>query len=380
MQQLTWGIGTWVALLVAGSGPPSGPQQTGSETEVQIRAVVDQQFALMSEAWRQDFSRRLAGLLDDPRVKAPTRAAILKECDRVIEGAAVPLLMIQSAADVFPAAAPPESVLEEGVRTCAVAIEGIVRNAALYAPLSEEDKAARRSDLKAIERQALRIVDERIVGDDRARGIVADRVAELFRHYETEVGNPIRPFLNRELPAGTLREILEDLEKSFPREKKYSVTGLTGDRDDDTQKLSEQGIDDLIDGVVVRKLYFSIHRASWADPAALKEVMTAEQRLWEWRARAREEILQKARLQKLEESRLRALLDPPSRVPRPIMKTAENPTSPDPSVRKGPQAAGNGSPPGAPAPSPWSGLRWPVIAVAAAVLVALLVLLRRKPA
>jgi len=285
--------------------------------------------------------------------------------------------LIQNAASVFPAAAPPESLLEEGARTCATAIEGVVRNAVLYAPLRDEERAARRSDLKTFERQAMRILHERIVGDDRVRGVVADRVAELFRFYAEAIGSPTQPFLNRALPPDTLREIVEDMERSFPREKKLLVTGLSGDRDADAQKLREQGVDDLIDGVVVRKIYFTLHRASWADPAALKEVMTAEEQLWDWRGKVREQILQKARQQKLDEARLLEALGPASRTRRPVAKKEEPESAGPPPLRSDPPQARNGAATTETATSSRS--RWPVLAVGAALLAVFLMLLRKRP-
>ena len=84
MQQLS-SVGVWAALLVAGLVPRWSLQEAGSETEVRIRTIVDQHFALMPESWRQEFSRRLAGRLDDPRVAASTRDAILKDSDRLID-------------------------------------------------------------------------------------------------------------------------------------------------------------------------------------------------------------------------------------------------------------------------------------------------------
>ncbi|HVE43369.1 MAG TPA: hypothetical protein VNM14_26060, partial [Planctomycetota bacterium] len=361
MQQLIGRGATWAALLLAGLVPSP---QAGSETETVIRTAVDQHFALMPESWRAEFSHRLAGRVDDPRVAAPTRAAILKECERLIDGGTTALILIQRVAEFFPTAAPPEEVVQEGSRLCAASIEAEFKNLVLYAPLSDEEKAARRSDLKAFERQATQVLDDRIVGDDRIRGMVAARVSELFQQYADGIGNPTGIFLNRPLPAGTLREVADDLEKSFPREKKLLVTGLTGDREADAKKLQESGVDDLIYDVVVRKTYIPLLRASWADQAALKESIETSHKLREWEDAVVESIRAKAAQQKIAADKLRAILDPPSRVPRPPSKNAEAPSkaaadSPPQAPRSSPRAPDSGT-------APLRRPRWSVLVVAAA--------------
>jgi hypothetical protein len=377
MQQLSVLIGTWAALLLSGSVPCAGIPQAASETEAVIRAAVDQHFALMPESWRQEYSRRLAARLDNPQVAAPMRARILKECERLIDTEAIPLLTVRTTVGTFPAAAPSEESILEGVRICSTAVEATLKNAVLYAPLSEEEKAARRSDLKAIEREATRILDERIVGDDRARGVVAARVAELFRDYDGAIGDPLRPFLNQPLPAAALREMIENVAKAFPKEKKYIVADLKGERDADLQKLREQGVEDLILGVVEQKILAPIYRASWADQAALKEVMSAEERLREWQGTVLEAIRSKATQQKLDADRLRAPQELPFRAPRPTPNVPEgHPSSADPPARQNPKVAVDGP---ATTPGLSEGLRWPLwAAVAATLLVVSLVLLRRR--
>jgi hypothetical protein len=378
VQQLTWRIASWAALLLHGSLLSWGAQQKESEAEVLIKAAVDQHYALMPQDWRADFARRLASRVDSPGVAGPTRALILRECNRVVEGGTAPMMLIQQAAEFFPSAAPTEETLAEGSRISALSIESIFKNAVLYAPLSDAERQARQSDLKAFEQQAMRIVDERIVGDDRSRNLVSSRIASLFKDYEAGIGDPTRPFLNRPLAAGTLGSIVEDLEKSFPREKKYVVTGLTGDRDADARMLQEQGVDDLIFDVVANRIYTPLVRASWADQNALKEGMLASERLWQWRDKVRESIRAKAVEQKIDLDRLRALLNPPHEIPRPVMKKTETPaTGAAPSGQEGPQA---GKGPLAVTPSFPRASRWPVWASAVVVLAVLLfLLLRRKP-
>lgn len=362
-------IGTWAAILLSAQTPP--------ETETVIRAAVDEHFAIMPESWRQEYSHRLAARVDDPRVAAATRARILKECEGLIDTKAIPLLTVKTSLRAFPAAAPPEETILEGIRLCSTEVEAILKNAVLYAPLSEEEKAARRADLKTFEREALRILDERIVGDDRARGIIAARVAERFRDYDDAIGDPIRPFLNSPLPPAALREMIDDVEKAFPKEKKYSVTDLKGERDADSQKLRELGVEDLIFGVVVQKILAPIYRASWADPAALKEVLATQERLREWQVTTSEAIRSRAIEQKIEADKLRALLDPPSRVPRPITRANDGPSPGSPAARKDAPKAPDGAS-STPAP-PASRSRWPIIAAVAAFLVVLLLRLLRRP-
>jgi hypothetical protein len=371
VRQQTLRIGTWLILLVAGD-----LQQTVSETERVIRSAVDQHFALMPEIWRAEFSRRLAGRIDDPRVAASTRAAVLAQCAEQIEHGTTSLMLIQHAAQFFPAAAPPEETIQEGSRLCAVRIEAELKNMVLYAPLSEAEHAERRSDLKLFEREALRVLDERIVGDDRARGIVAARVAGLFELYAGEIGKPTRILLNRPLPAGTFREVVDELEKSFPREKKYVLTGLTGDRDTDATKLQEQGVDDLIYEVVVGKIYVPLLRASWADQAALKESLAVSPQLQDWELRVRESIRVKASEQKIEADKLRALLDPPSRVPRPVPENSGVAAAGTPPARRDRPQARDGTASSGSASAPRS--RGAILAAVALAALATLVLLRRN--
>ncbi len=373
MQQLIARLATWGALLLSGGVPPS---QARSEPETVIRAAVDQHFALMPESWRAEFSQRLAGRVDDPRVAAPTRAAIVKECERLIERGATSLTLIQRTAEFFPAAAPPEEAVQEGSRLCAASIDAEFKNLVLYAPLSDEEKAARRSDLAAFQRQAMQVLDERIVGDDRVRGIVAARVSELFQQYADGIGNPMAVLLNRPLPPGTLREVAEDLEKSFPREKKYPVTGLTGDRDADAKVLQESGVDDLIYEVVVSKTYVPLLRASWADQDALKESIATWHRLQEWRRKVEEMIRVKAVQQKIEADKLRAILDPPSRVPRPPTKNPGPLSKAVPEIRPPSPPVSPAAPETGTAPPRRS--RWSVLVVAAALAVVLFVVFRKR--
>lgn len=344
-----------------------------------IRAAIDKHFLLMPDSWRAEFSHRLAARVADPRVAAPTRAAILSECEQLVSTGTISMTLVQRVANFFPAAAPPEEAIQEGGRLCATRIEAEVKNLALYAPLSDEEKLTRRSELKAFEREARRVLDERVVGDDRVRGLVAARVAELFQQYSDGIGNPTGIFLNRPLPPGTLREVVEDLEKSFPRERSYVVTGLTGDREADAKKLQEAGVEDLIYDVVVKKTYVPILRASWADQEALKDSIGTSGRILEWADRVEASIRAKAAEQKIEADKLREVLDPPSRVPKPALYRAPGPSPAAPSVGQDPETSPRNSSPASSAPSPF---RFGAIVAGFGLVIATLIVivLRRKPA
>lgn len=332
MQQLTRVAQIWAAWAsLCGASPPAFPApQEPLEADAEIRKCVDQRYALMSDTWRLDTTRRLAGYLNDPRVVPATRQAVLKEAGALFDSSTAllsDLLRIGADAPLF---APTESSLGKIAGASAEAIDGILKNAARYSPLTPEETAARRVDLKTLEQAALGFVDERIAGDARSRSIVAGKVSELFRDYEKEIGNPTRPFLNLPLPPALLSEALAELEKSFPRGVRLPVAGLTGNAEKDAPLLREQKVEDLIYDVVVRKLYLSVHRASWADPEALKDVIRAEDLVVALFREEEERLFRKSRELQLEDELRKALAGsakPPS-VGRPGPGTSrESPTS-----------------------------------------------------
>jgi hypothetical protein len=256
--------------------------------------MVDAGFSSMTEEWRKKFAERLSALLSGSALPADARSSVLKQLPKICAGATSFLSDAQELRERCPTLAPSAEDLRVGATHAAAYLESFVREAAGATPLTPESKAAALAQLKSLEQHAVRLIDERLVGDRPARDLVAQAVRSYFRDYEGDIGDPLRPFFTWPLSSEELAGVAARMSDALPAGKQYDVNGLGQDAARNRFLLNGRGVNDLIYQVAVIKMYLSVHQLSWVDPRNRESLAAAEQALLKWRDQIRRDLAERA--------------------------------------------------------------------------------------
>lgn len=300
--------------------------------------MVDSNFSSMSDEWRKEYADRLSTLLVGSALSPDARASILKQLPKICAGATAVVSDIEELRESFATLVPSVEELQAGSIHAASYLEAFVREAVIARPLTSENRSAALTQLKSLEDHAVRLIDERMVGDRPARELVAQSVRQYFRDYERDVGDPLRPFFSRPLTSEELAGVMARMSEAIPAGKQFDLSGLGSDRAQNTFLLNERGVNELIYEVAVIKMYLSVHKVSLVDPRNREKLVAAEAGLLKWRDQIRRDLTERAEKQGLSaqaRAQLRQLLDPEGAAEvHPPVKPAPSATAPPVSARK----------------------------------------------